>query len=168
VTTEARVALIGYGLAGACWGDTQAQSNLGAMYATGQGVRQDYAEAMKWYRRAADQGDTRSQYNLGVMYDAGRGVPEDYAEATKWYRKAAEQGQADAQNNLGVMYELGQGVPQDYVQAHQWYNLAAARYPASSTEESQKAVKNRDRVAAKMTPSQISEAQRIASEWRPK
>ena len=66
---------------------------------------QDYAEAVKWYRKAADQGDAAAQFNLGVMYATGQGVPQDYAEAVKWYRKAAEQGHAGAQYNLGVMYD---------------------------------------------------------------
>ena len=97
------------------------------------------------------------------MYDHGQGVPLDYALAVSWYRKAAEQGDGSAQNNLGVMYENGQGVPQDYVQAHMWFNLAGAL-----AGEREKSVKNRDRVAAKMTPAQIAEAQRLASEWKPK
>ena len=74
------------------------------MYLHGQGVRQDYAQAVKWYRKAAEQGFAEAQYNLGVRYDQGQGVPQDYAEAVKWYRKAAEQGDAEAQLNLGVMY----------------------------------------------------------------
>jgi TPR repeat protein len=57
------------------------------------------------------------------------------------------------------MYMNGQGVPQDLVQAHMWFNLAAAGGYAD-------AQKSRDSVAAKMTPAQIAEAQRLASEWR--
>ena len=91
---------------------------------------QDYAEAVKWYRKAADQGYPAAQYNLGVMYDQGQGVPQDYAEAARWYRKAADQGDANAQLGLGVMYAKGQGVPQDYVEAHMWLNLAASRISA--------------------------------------
>ena len=78
------------------------------MYDNGQGVPQDYAEAMKWYRLAAEQGHAKAQHNLGIMYDNGNGVPQDYAEAVKWYRPAAEQGQVDAQNNLG--YRGGRGI----------------------------------------------------------
>ena len=44
------------------------------MYAKGQGVIQDYKEALKWFRLAAAQGDAKAQYNLGVMYDNGEGV----------------------------------------------------------------------------------------------
>ena len=145
-------------------GLARAQSNLGVMYANGQGVPQDYAAAVGWYRKAAEQGDAEAQYNLGVMYDNGQGVPQDYAAAAGWYRKAADQGGALAQNNLGVMYDNGRGVPQDYVQAHKWFNLAAA---SLTGEDGKKASKNRDIVAAKMTPAQIAEAQRLAREWRP-
>ncbi len=137
------------------------------MYRDGHGVPQDYAEALKWYRKAADQGNARAQTILGFVYDTGQGVPQDYAEAVKWYRNAADQGNAFAQSNLGLMYGNGQGVPQDYVQAHKWYNLATARFLASQTEERDAAVKNRDRVAARLTPAQIAEAQRLAGEWKP-
>ena len=93
---------------------------------------QDYAEAVKWYRRAAEQGDAYAQNNLGFMYDNGHGVPQDYAEAVKWYRRAAEQGDAYAQHNLGFMYDEGHGVPQDYAEAVKWYRRAAEQGDASA------------------------------------
>jgi TPR repeat protein len=102
-----------------------AQNNLGAMYADGEGVRQDFTEAVKWWRLAADQGHAGAQYNLGLMYEKGQGVRQDYAEALKWYRLAADQGDAGAQSNLGLMYDQGKGVQQDYVEAVKWYMLAA-------------------------------------------
>ena len=71
-----------------------AQFMLGVMYATGEGVPGDDAEAVRWYRLAAEQGLARAQSNLGVMYDNGEGVPEDDAEAVRWYRLAVEQGYA--------------------------------------------------------------------------
>ena len=147
-------------------GNAVAQSYLGFMYAKGQGVPQDYVEVMKWYRKAAEQGNAAAQNDLGNMYTEGQGVPQDYVEAMKWLRKAAEQGNAAAQNNLGNMYTEGQGVPQDYVQAHKWFNLAAARIPASETESRAIPIKSRDRVASKMTPAQVAEAQKLASEWK--
>jgi TPR repeat protein len=61
----------------------------------------------------------------------------------------------------------GNGVPKDYVQAHKWFNLAAPKYEASEALRPETAIQNRDRVAAKMTPAQIAEAQRLAREWRP-
>ena len=147
-------------------GDANAQYKLGFMYDKGLGVPQDYAKAVKWYRKATEQGYADAQYNLGVMYDHGRGVPQENAEAVAWYRKAAEQGYAKAQFNLGNMYITGLGVPLDYAQAHMWYNLAASRHPPG--EDRDRAVKNRDIVAKRLTPAQISEAQKLAREWRPK
>jgi TPR repeat protein len=52
--------------------------------------RGDYAEAVKWFQKAANQGNAIGQSSLGVMYQHGKGVPQDYAEAAKWYRKAAD------------------------------------------------------------------------------
>jgi TPR repeat protein len=86
---------------------------------------------------------------------------DDYATALKFWRPLAEQGDALAQNNLGVIYEFGLSVPQDIVQAHMWFWLAAA-------QGNKKAQKARDMVAEDMTPDQIAEAQRMASEWMAK
>jgi TPR repeat protein len=138
------------------------------MYANGLGVRQDYAEAWIWYRRAADQGDAEAQYSLGAMYAKGKGVPQDYAEAAIWYRKAADQGVPTAQGPLGLMYAKGQGVPQDLVEAHKWSNLAVAGFRASDVAGRDTAVKLRNQIENKMTPAQIAEAQRLALEWRPR
>jgi TPR repeat protein len=135
-------------------GEAAAQLNLGIMYEYGQGVRRDYAQAVVWYRKAAEQGFDVAQNNLGAMYYSGLGVPQDYEQAATWSRKAAEQGNAGAQGRLGLMYDDGQGVLQDYVQAYMWYNLAGASGL-------------RARVAAKMTPAQIAEAQQMAREWQP-
>ena len=134
----------------------------GFAYDYGQGVPLDDAEAVVWYRLAAEQGHASAQYNLGVMYDNGEGIPQDDAEAIRWYRLAAEQGSASAQNNLGVMYGTGEGVPQDNVEAHMWLNLAASRLSGADRERT---VATRDRVAERMTPADLSEAQRRAREW---
>ena len=112
--------------------DPIAQYNLGLMYDKGEGVGKNDAEAVKWYRRAADQGDATAQNNLGVMYDNGEGVAENDAEAVKWYRRAADQGDASAQNNLGVMYAKGEGVAKSAVEAVKWFRLAADQGLASA------------------------------------
>jgi len=82
------------------YGDAAAQFNLGFMYDKGQGVPEDYKEAVKWWRLAADQGYALAQYNLGMKYHHGRDVPQDHKEAVKWYRLAADQGDANAQKSL--------------------------------------------------------------------
>ena len=138
-------------------GNAEAQYNLDRSYLN-LGVAD---QALVWARKAADQGYAPAQVELGMWYDMGIVVPQDYAQAAAWWRKAAEQGFASGQFFLGDLYEKGQGVPQDYVQAHMWFNLAASRAPDAATVES------RDRVAAKMTPAQIAEAQRMTREWKP-
>ncbi len=50
---------------------------------------EDYDEAAKWYRKAAEQGHANAQYNLGIMYDNGQGVPQDYVQAHMWYNLSA-------------------------------------------------------------------------------
>ena len=141
-----------------------AQMKLGNIYVTGAkdiGFQQDYTQAAKWFRLAAEQGNVDAQYNLGTMYSNGQGVPQDYAQAVKWLRLAAEQGDASAQNSLGLMYGKGEGVPEDYVQAHKWFNLAAAQGNANGAT-------NRDITAKLMTPQQIERAQALARNWKPK
>ena len=73
-------------------GDASAQFDLACCYEAGNGVAQNAAKAVKWYRNSAEQGNAEAQYNLGLCYYHGEGVDQDYAEAVKWYRKAAEQG----------------------------------------------------------------------------
>lgn len=68
-----------------------AQNNLGVMYADGESVRQDYAQAVEWYVKAANQGLAAAQYNLGSKYHMGEGVRQNYAKAAEWYTKAANQ-----------------------------------------------------------------------------
>lgn len=109
----------------------------------------------------AAQGDAKVQVNLGVRYMTGPGVSQDSKEAARWFRKAAEQGDKEAQNNLGSMYVQGQGVQRNYVLAHMWFSLAG-------TKGVEEAVKNRNIIEKRMTPSQIQEAKRLATEWKPK
>ena len=141
-------------------GDVVAQNNLGALYDSGQGVAQDYAEAAKWFRKAADQGFAVAQNNLANLFGDGKGVAQDHAVAVRWYRKAAVQGLASAQFELGIAYAKGQGVPQDDVQAHMWFNLAAVRGDRD-------AARNRDVVARRMTSEQVQQAEALAAAWQP-
>ena len=91
------------------------------------------------------------------MYVEGKGVPQDDKVAAQWFRRAAEQGHALAQTRLGGMYAQGQGVLRDYVHAHMWANIAA-----SSGDKN--AVELRNFIEKEMTPSQITEAQKLARE----
>lgn len=142
-------------------GNAEAQFYVGALYYHGEGVPQSSAEAARWYRRAADQGHAAAQHNLGVMSYAGEGMPEDHREAFQWFRRAAEQGHGPAQYNLGIMYAEGDGTSLDNAQAYLWFSLAASQNERNAGQA-------RDFVAARMTPGQLAEAQRLAREWKPK
>jgi TPR repeat protein len=136
-------------------GDAYAQYILGVIYSNGIGVKQDYVEAVIWYRRAAKAGNVDAQYNLGMMYSNEYGVEQNYVEAFTWYRYAAETGDAKSQFNLGVMYLNGQGVPQDYVIAYMWFNLAAA-------QENKISANGKEIIIKRMTQAQIAEGQRLS------
>ena len=140
-------------------GVARAQYKLGVMYLWAQGVPQDKAEAMKWYRLAADQGHAKAQAGLGYAYYYGdSGLPQDYAEAWKWFRMAAEQEDADAQvrDMLASMYYHGKGVPQDFVEAYAWFSVAARGWEF--------AVVQREELAGKLPPEQLSKAKKRATE----
>ena len=105
-------------------GDAEAQYILGGMCYVGKSVKQDYEQAVYWFKKAAEQGHVKAQYILGSMYDEGKDVKQDYEQAVEWYRKAAEQGYAEAQFSLGLMYDVGKGVKQDDEKAKYWYSKA--------------------------------------------
>jgi hypothetical protein len=92
------------------------------------------------------------------MYEDGEGVRQDYTEAAKWYRMAAEHvsdfgGAGQGRNNLGLLYLNGNGVPKDFVQAYMWFHLTGRQT-------------NLPYAKAQMTPSQIAEAERMATAWK--
>jgi TPR repeat protein len=152
---------------GALQGDATSMNNLGKMYAEGLGTTVDYAEAVKWYRRAAEFGEARAQYNLGLAYDRGAGVPLSVAEAVKWYQMGAELGDPFAQNSLGVKMARGEGdIEQDFVHAYMWFSLSASRQPAGADRDV--ANRNRDLLAKSMTPNQVAQAERLVRFWQPK
>ena len=108
--------------------------------------------------------DVGAQILLAVLYDSGplRGD----TEAARWYRRAAEQGEPFAQSNLFKMYEEGIGVERDYVAAYMWLEIYAPSVEAPLLRE----YLDRDRTSLeeRMTRDQITEAKRLAREWKPK
>jgi tetratricopeptide (TPR) repeat protein len=87
----------------------------------------NFAEAITWFRRAAEYHYAPAQAMLGYMSQFGQGVPQSDREALFWYSKAANLGFAPAQKNLGLFYEMGLGVTKDTSQALEWYRKAAAQ-----------------------------------------
>ena len=97
----------------------------------------------------------------GPLEDADAAIKRrDYTTALRLIRPLAEQGDASAQYNLGVFYDNGLGVPQDLVRAYMWFTLSAAQGKDG-------AAVFRDLIARRMTPTQITEAQKLAREWKP-
>lgn len=109
-------------------GVERAQALLGKCYYYGDGVKQDYAEALKWCRKAVAQGEAElvvdAQAILGMCYYYGDGVEKNYIEAVKWCRRAANQKNKLAQTLLGFCYYKGRGVEQSYKEAVNWFQEA--------------------------------------------
>ena len=76
------------------------------MYEFGEGVPENDAEAVKWYRKAADQGHAKAQSNLGVMYYNGDGVPENHVRAYVWLSMAKTQGDEKAKKGVEALKNL--------------------------------------------------------------
>lgn len=123
--------------------------------------RGDFRVAAVLFSPLAEKGDARAQYNLGLLYASGLGVVHDYQAALKWHRLAAGQGHAGAQNALAQMYAKGHGVPQDNVRAHMWHSVAIE---SSSSGSKQELMKDRDRLASRMTPAQVQKAEEMTKQ----
>ncbi len=165
-------------------GDAQAQDYLG-LFCTFPGGATNWLEAVKWFRKAAEQGNAHAQQMLGMVYRYGTAgaVGKDNNEAAVWYLRAAKQGDDQSQMELAEMYEDGDGVIQDYIEAYKWLNLAATstfKPPATDVGAlppdereamrpmAEKAKEARDKLAQIMTPDQIAEAQRRSAEFVPR
>jgi len=107
--------------------EQKASFYLGRIYNEGSGVSQDYAQALKWYEKAASKGWWPAQKALGVLYYNGRGTAKDYTQAFSWFKKAADKGDKDASFFVGYMYYAGEGVARDYQQAVSWFKKAGEK-----------------------------------------
>ncbi len=102
-----------------------AQYSRGEYLKFGFEIIKSYDEAVKWFRKAAEQNSAIGQYGLGFCYYKGKGVSQSYDEAVKWFRKAVEQDCAIAQYGLGYCYYKGKGVLQSYEEAVNLFLKAA-------------------------------------------
>ncbi len=115
-------------------GDPAAQFALGARYATGEEVKQDYTEAVRWFTLAAEQGHILAQATLGAYYWAGRGVPQDLTKAYYWSVLAQAGGDQASKYRVAV---LASRMSRSQVlaaqeQANEWLNNFAGRSSSSS------------------------------------
>ena len=107
-------------------GDAKAQFYLAEAFNLGRGTVQDYAEALKWYRKAADQAHPEAMEKLCSAYFFGENIiRKDEIEAAKTCAGAAKAGKVYAAFLAGYLYDFGKGVAVDQVQAAQFYKIAA-------------------------------------------
>jgi hypothetical protein len=139
-------------------GDSTAQYEMALRYADGEGVPQNYRDAMAWFAKAAANGNDNAQWKLGLGYIKGIGVPLDERKAVLWFKRAANHGDIRAQSALSDLYLSGRGVPKDYVRAYTWASIAVGLRGNNS---------DRLRViGSRMTADQIEDARRRISSWR--
>ncbi len=105
-------------------GNAAAAREIGFMYYRGNGVRQDDAKAVEWFKKAAEHGDLQSQVNLGQMYENGLSVRQSSEESARWFLAAANQGDRRSQFRMGEICYLGTGIPVDRAEAAKWWYLA--------------------------------------------
>lgn len=106
---------------GAELGQDVSQVNLAHCYWKGEGVAQDYEQAVYWYHKAAEQDNVEAQSQLGIAYTEGFGVKKNIEMAKMWYERAAEQNDTTALYNLAFIYQEGQ----DFVKAFRYLKRAA-------------------------------------------
>lgn len=116
-------------------GIANAQYELGLAYYHGEHIKQDYAQALSWFEKAAEQEVPGAVNMVGVMYSSGKGVPEDDEVATSWYKKGAQLGDFNSLENLGTRYKIGQSVPQDHQLAFFYIRQSAELGHASAQAE---------------------------------
>ncbi len=135
----------------------ESQKLLGEFFLTGHTVPQNYENALKWYKMAAENGDRDAQSELGYLYYSGRGVTQDLEQAFTWFEKAAYQGLAVAQYSLGIMWYSGNGVEDaDPVTSYAWLSVAASNNHPDATVA-------RNFVKASLTGEELKKAQNMAT-----
>ena len=109
-------------------GDVEAQYRLAVLNDEGEAI----AEALRWYRRAAERGHPRTQWRLGYAYREGDGVEQNDREAVRWHCLAAQAGDPAAQYDLARMCEEGWGTPRDIPEGLRLFRAAAEQGDAEA------------------------------------
>lgn len=144
-------------------GDAEAQFYLGFCFAYGDGVEQDYKQAIYWYTKAAEQDFIPAQIELGICYYYGYGVALNPKQGVYWFQKAAGQGDTHGQALLGNDFTIGKGGSQNYQLAYMWYFIGLSLSTETDVVESFKAaLKN---IEFRLTDTEIAEAKQMAAEW---
>ncbi len=147
-------------------GHSNGQNNTGYAYMQGEGVTQDYAQAVYWLQKAVAQNNAYACSNLGLCYRKGRGVPQDNHKAVELYQKAADMGNALGMNNLGFCYENGFGVTKDLDKALSLYKQSADKGNKNGQDNYARLKKILDAAPANNT-SNLDEAKKLYEEAKP-
>ncbi len=134
-------------------GYAKAQYNLAASYKLGDIVPQNRDKALHWYLEAANQNHSKAQLQAALILLK----TNENKKAISLFEKAAKSGEKDSQFILASIYYSGEGVPQNFRSAYIWYSIAAANNDSE-------AIQLRDEVAKKLTPDELSSAQKDASD----
>jgi len=146
-------------------GDAEAQASLGEMYADGAGAPLNDALAVKWFRKAATRGNPRAQMDLANMYFQGHGVPQDAVLAYAWANLAAVERGCAPENTrpetAAATLNKTLAELQDTIA-----RMCAENAPILKRQN--EAVKKvRDQIASALSSTQLAEAQRLSSNWKP-
>jgi len=164
-------------------GNEKAMHRLGYMYETGPdkdtgaGIQQDYKEAMRWYKMAADEKNyPPSMVALASMYELGKGTKQNVSKAREYYEKAANYGDVFAQVSLAGMYKDGLGVNKDPIKAYTWYKIAGSQISVNNLTHNMtgaeadiaaEVAKNSKSLSDVIAPADRSNAERQASTFHP-
>ena len=141
-------------------GNLDAIMNIGNIYNKGLGVPADYEKALAWLFKAVKLGSDKANDDLAnhIAYFATENNQIGYMPIAEYYSQQAQQGKDGAMSLLGVMYYKGLGVKKDFVLAHMLFNLGASLNNTHS-----RILLNK--ISSKLTPTQLREAQELASSW---
>jgi localization factor PodJL len=177
-------------------GDPSAEFEVGARFAAGEGVAQNFLEAAKWYQRSADQGFAQAEYRLGTLYERGLGLKPDRGQATLWYERAARHGNVNAMHNLAVLSANQLDQSPDYTTAAQWFEEAAKHglpdsqfnlavlyenglgvgrdlsraylwVSLAARQGDGDAVRRKESIRGKLTAQEVAQVNKMVDSWRP-
>src|SRR5262249_10640697 len=119
-------------------------------------------EAIKWYRRAAEQGFARAQNNLGVRYANGDGLDQNLDEAFRWFKLAADQGNAEAIASLAGLYAGAHHLSPNYSEAYFWALIAHYKAETNVDDFSEELLKE---LRARLSAEDAAFVEKQAQEW---
>jgi TPR repeat protein len=128
-----------------------AQKTVAYNYMQGQGVTQDYQQAMHWFLKAYEQGDAYSCGAIGLMYASGNGVPKDLTKALEWFQKGVDRNDTYSKKEFAILKERLNKSTQlfQHEQSRKEYNLGYAYETGSTKSKNHKeAIKHYQQAAA--------------------